>query len=457
MSLQKNDTYTVTIDSLSSDGNGIARIDGRVVFVPSAAVGDVLLVKIVKQAKSHAFARVEEIITPSTDRIAEDCPIAKSCGGCDFRHLTYDAELLAKRQFVADALLRIGHITADVENTLPSPDTMRYRNKVQVPLAPSNDGGITMGFYAKRSHRIISNKDCLLQSHRMNTLLLHVGKLLQNMHLSAYDERTKKGLLRHICLRKSEKSDDILLCLVVTSFDFGKDQDNKKHEFIRDVISEFPEVKTIILNKNSADTNVIYGKESMPIYGDGYINDCISGVPVKLNEHTFSQVNTPAAEGLFALAQKLANPHKNSVLLDLYCGTGVIGLSMAGICKELIGVEIVPAAIESAKQNASAMGLSNTRFLCADAGKAAHKLAEEGIKPDIVMVDPPRKGMDAPAISAVLKMAPQKIVMISCNAATMARDVAIFTENGYSLDSVHPADLFPRTKHVEAVCLLSKL
>lgn len=451
MQLRKNQIVDLQIDSISSDGNGVGRLDGTVVFVPATAVGDVLKVRLTKIAKTHCFGRVEELLAPGPGRQSMDCPIGNSCGGCCFRHLAYSAELKAKEQFVKDALVRIGHLPFEPEAILPSPLENRYRNKVQYPVAVGDGDGLIFGFYAARSHRVVQNPDCLLQPEAVNHVAAYVAACCQEAGIEPYDEATKKGLLRHITLRMSQANGQILLCLVLTRPALpGADA------FVAKVTARFPQIATIIINHNPDVTNVVYGKNSRAIYGSGAIRDVLGGVPMQLSEHTFAQVNTPAAERLFEVVRAYAAPDANTTLLDLYCGTGVIGLSMARHAKELIGVEIVPQAVESARQNAAEMGAANARFYCEDAGKAAARLAREGLRPDVIVLDPPRKGADAPTLEAVLAMAPKKIVMVSCNPATMARDLAVLAQNGYGLQKVQPVDMFPRTKHVECVILMTQ-
>lgn len=451
MPLEKNQIIPLVIESISNDGNGVGRFQGQAVFVPGSAVGDCLECKIIKAAKKYAVARIEQITEAGPGRVSSDCPASSQCGGCTFRHMTYKAELEAKYHFVADALQRIGGFSVIPQPPLPSPQINRYRNKVQYPVAAGANQAFYWGFFATRSHRIVTCDDCLLQPELINRVAAHTATVLGQLGLSPYQEQNQSGLVRHIGLRRGHYTGQILVCLVVTRFDFeGKDR------LAAALTKSFPEITTILLNKNNANTNVIYGPQSEILYGDGWIEDTLCGVPLRLNEHTFSQVNTLAAEQLFALVQQLAAPSNETVLLDLYCGTGVIGLSMAGKCRQLVGVELTPQSIESARQSATAMGLANTRFICGDAGNAAQQLASERLHPHIVVVDPPRKGMDIEAAQAILQMCPQRIVMVSCNPSTLARDLRLLADGGYQLNSAHPVDMFPRTRHVECVCLLER-
>ncbi len=450
MPFAKNDIVEVTIENISSDGNGVGRVDGQAVFIPFAAVGDVAKVRIVKVQKTFAFGRIEKILTPGAGRTQPDCPVAGVCGGCSFRHLTYEAELNAKQTIVEDAVRRLAKLDAPILPIVASPQQNRYRNKAQYPVTNTEQGGLRYGFYAGRSHRIIPCEDCLLQPEIVNQIAGKAARLLQQLGVEGYDETTHKGLLRHIYLRSGSNTGEIMLCLIVT-----KPQLPKEKLFVEEITAAFPSITSIVLNINREKGNVICGKHNKVLFGTETMQDTISGVPLALAPQSFSQVNTKGAEQLFAIARDYASPAATDTIVDLYCGTGVIGLSMAKGCKALIGVEIVPQAIESARQNAVAMGLANTEFLCEDAGTAASHLAQKGLQPDIVLVDPPRKGCDDITLEAITAMAPARIVMVSCNPATMARDAARLSQGGYHLEKVQPVDMFPRTRHVETCVLLS--
>lgn len=463
MPLQKNQIVTLTITALSSDGNGIGRVDGMAVFVPFSAVGDVLRVKIVKPCKSYAFGIIDAIETPSPTRIKPECPIFGKCGGCCFCHITYEAELAAKQEFVADAMRRLGGLDAPVLPILPSPQPARYRNKVQYPLVQileqeKIENGIQQtiraGFFAGRSHRVVPCADCLLQPALLNNIAATICILLTRFSVSVYSEESHKGLVRHIYLRHAVTSGNVMVCLVINGRKLPHAQ-----EFCEALCAAHPEVSTIVLNINTAKTNVITGETCVTLLGDGLLRDAMAGVPVALGPLSFYQVNTKGAEQLYAATAALAALRPDDVLLDLYCGAGTIGLSMVRTqpCRQLIGVEIVPQAIESAKRNAAEMGITNAEFFCGDAGAAAAALAAKGLRPTIVILDPPRKGCDEETLNAVISMAPQRIVMVSCNAATAARDAACLTRHGYRAQCVQPVDMFPRTKHVECVVKLCRV
>ena len=455
MPLQKNQILTLRIERLSSDGSGVAHSpDGETVFVPGAAPGDDADVRIVKDCKRYAFGILDHLRTPSPDRIPVDCAVAGPCGGCSLRHLDYTAELRAKQENVTDAFRRIGGLDVPVLDICPSPEVDRYRNKVQFPVGLDKNGNPCIGFYAGRTHRIVPCPDCKLQPGVLNDIGNALCRFFAENGIQPYNEETGRGLVRHIFLRRGAHSGQIMVCLVCT-------RPNLPHAdaLCTRLREQFADIATILLNVNSKNTNVILGTETHTLYGPGYIEDTLCGVPVQLGPLSFYQVNTLAAERLYGIAAQYAQLTPDDLLLDLYCGMGTIGLSMVDHCRELVGVEIVPEAIESAKANAARMGdavAAKSCFFCADAGQAATRLAAEGLHPDVVMLDPPRKGCDEATLSAVVRMAPRRVVYVSCNPATAARDAAWLENNGYHAEKVQPVDLFPRTKHCETVVLLSK-
>ena len=455
MPLQKNQILTLCIERLSSDGSGVAHSpDGETVFVPGAAPGDEADVRIVKDCKRYAFGILDHLRTPSPDRIPVDCAVAGPCGGCSLRHLDYTAELRAKQENVTDAFRRIGGLDVPVLDICPSPEVDRYRNKVQFPVGLDKNGNPCIGFYAGRTHRIVPCPDCKLQPGVLNDIGNALCRFFAENGIQPYNEETGRGLVRHIFLRRGAHSGQIMVCLVCT-------RPNLPHAdaLCTRLREQFADIATILLNVNSKNTNVILGTETHTLYGPGYIEDTLCGVPVQLGPLSFYQVNTLAAERLYGIAAQYAQLTPDDLLLDLYCGMGTIGLSMVDHCRELVGVEIVPEAIESAKANAARMGdavAAKSCFFCADAGQAATRLAAEGLHPDVVMLDPPRKGCDEATLSAVVRMAPRRVVYVSCNPATAARDAAWLEQNGYHAEQVQPVDLFPRTKHCECVIALSK-
>ena len=449
--LKKNQIEEAEITAMSSDGNGIAKIDGMVVFVPYTAVGDKLKIRIVKVQKNYSFGIIEEILQPSPDRVDDHCPVYKKCGGCAFRHISYEAELRHKAEFVQSNLRRLGGLDPVMLPITPSPLVQGYRNKAQYPIR-EYDGKIEAGFFAKRSHRVISCASCDLQPAFFEQILEYTKQFLEEYHISAYDEQTGKGKVRHLYIRCGEVSGEVMVCLVVNS-------ERLPHaaEYVEGLLKVCPQVVSVVLNINREQNNVILGQKCITLYGKDTIEDTLCDVRFELSPLSFYQVNRQAAEKLYRLAAEMAQFEGNELLIDLYCGAGTIGLSMASKVRELIGVEIVPDAVENAKENAKRCGVENARFICADAKEAAAQLAAENLHPDVIVVDPPRKGCDLEVLQAIAAMAPKRLVMISCNSASLARDCRELEALGYHLEKAAPVDLFPRTTHVETVVLLSKL
>ena len=452
MNLKKNDFLKLNILSLSSEGSGVARTDeGITVFVPNSAVGDELNVRIVKVQKTYAFGKVEEILAPSADRISPSCEVGNQCGGCVYSHISYDAELKAKEQRVKDAIERIAKLDVPVNPIVSTGEVSRYRNKAMIPAGLDKDGNVIMGFYSKHSHRIIANDDCSLQPVCFIKAQNILKSFLESKNISVYNEATHKGLFRHLYLRLAESTGELMITLVIN----GKDLPYSD-VLVESFKAEIPELKSVIINTNTEDTNVVLGKKNKTLYGEGYITDILCGLKFKISPQSFYQVNRKGAELLYSKAAEYADLKGDEVLLDLYCGTGTIGLSMVHKTKRLIGVEIVPKAIEDAKENAKLNSIENSRFICGDAAKAAETLKAEGLTPDVIIIDPPRKGCDKSLIKTISDFNPQRVVYVSCDPATLARDLAVFTELGFKAYEVTPVDMFPRTSHVECVVKLSK-
>ena len=446
--MQKNDEIILNITDVTNEGSGIGKYEGMAIFVPLTAVGDTVKVKILKVKKSYAFGKLLEIITPSTDRITPDCPVFNQCGGCAFRHISYEAELKLKESKVYEDIKRIGGINLKPKPILFGENSDRYRNKAQLPVA--SDG--KAGFYAFHSHRIIPIDDCKLLPEDFRGSIKLCEEWIKKHNITIYSEENGKGLLRHIYLRKAEKTEEIMVVLIINGNDVP---------FAEELISNLQDLlggslKSVQLNINKKNTNVILGEECKVIFGDAYITDILCDVKVRLSPLSFYQVNRNMAEKLYKKAAEYAEPEGKN-LLDLYCGAGTIGLSMASIAKSVIGVEIIPEAIKDAEYNAQINSIKNTRFICGDATEAAEKLAKENIKTDIVIVDPPRKGCSPELIETISKeFSPERVVYVSCDPATLARDIKLFDGCGYKLIEYTPCDLFPRTSHVETVALLIK-
>ena len=448
--LKKNEEFNLKITGYTSEGGGVGKFDGQAVFVENTAIGDEILCHIIKAKNTYAIGKAMKIIKPSKSRIEPECEAFKSCGGCSFAHIKYEEELKAKEQKVIDAFKRIGGISPKFAPIIPSPETTRYRNKAQYPVRREN-GILNIGFYAKKSHRVIDGGDCLLQPVEFTDIIEIFRKWINDNNITVYSENTNLGLLRHIYLRKAFATDEIMVCVVING---------KTLPCYENLLSELKSVdgfKTLVLNMNRQNTNVVLGDECISLYGDGYITDILCGVKVKISPLSFYQVNRNGAERLYNKAAEYAGLTGEEDILDLYCGTGTIGLSMAQKVKSLIGVEIIPEAIEDAKTNAELNNIKNARFICGDASLAAEKLKDDGITPQVIILDPPRKGCAEELLKTVAQINPQKIVYVSCDPATLARDCARLLELGYAVNEVTPVDMFPRTSHVESVALLEKI
>ncbi len=453
--MKKNDIVTMVITALTSEGSGVGRVGGMAVFVPFTAVGDVIECHILKVLKNYAYGKIASIITPSPDRIENDCPAFGKCGGCVYRHISYQAELAAKERIVRDAFERIGGLSPEFLPICGSESVDGYRNKLQMPVAKTDGGEIVCGFYSERSHRVVPVEHCRLQPERFSEIAAFIKEQLRVLKISVYNEGDNKGVMRHIFLRRGHYSGEICAVLVI------RRKTPEMAKLAAALTKRFPEITGVVLNINPDRTNVILGERDELLWGKAEIRDTMCGVNVEISPKSFYQVNTPAAENLYRQAAEFAQP-KGKTILDLYCGAGTIGLSMAGQAARIIGAEIVPEAVENAKRNAANSGFANAEFICADASKAAEELLKNGLAPDVIMLDPPRKGCDEEMLSACVKMNPERIVMISCNPATAARDCKFLAgrsclqENGYRVECVRAFDLFPRTRHVECVVLISK-
>ncbi len=450
--LNKNEIIPLKITGMTNEGNGVGRYEGIAVFVPMTAVGDIIDCRIVKVQKNFCYGIIENLITASANRINNNCEAYLKCGGCSFRHFSYSEELRVKEDFVRSSFERIGKIKADCESILGSDIIDHYRNKAQYPVTEQN-GKAICGFYSRRSHRVTEAFDCQLQPSVFTDIVYAIMDYVNSNMIPAYNEAAGKGLIRHIYLRRGEHSGEIMVCIVVTNFKKADVLDG----LVECLCNKFSDIVSIVLNENSKNTNVIVGQKFKTIYGKDSITDIMCGRKVILSPQSFYQVNTFQAEKLYAIAKEYADLSGTDLLLDLYCGVGTIGLSMADTVKKLIGVEIVPSAIENAKLNALENSIYNAEFICGDAGQAGELLYNRGERPNVIIADPARKGCDREALEYMVKMNPDRIVMISCNPATAARDCAILKEFGYEVIKYRPVDLFPRTTHVEVVCLLSKL
>ena len=447
--IQTDDIIKLKIDSVSSDSNGVGRYEGMTVFVPNTVRGDVILASVVKVNKTYAFARIEKIITPSPYRTEGDCPICLECGGCAYRHMTYEEELRVKHTAVCDALRRIGSVDCPVLPVMFS-ETERYRNKAQYPVR-SEEGQIKAGFFARRTHKVIPCDDCKLEPEEFSLITKAVIFFMQQHKIAAYDERTLTGIVRHIYLRKSSSSGEIHLCLVINSDKFPK-----KNDFVKFITSVNKNISGISLNFNNRDTNVILSDRQELIYGKNCITDTLCEKTFNISPLSFYQVNHSATEILYGEVKRLLDLKPGETLVDLYCGIGTIGICAAQKSTRLIGAEVVLCAVENATENARLNGMKNAHFYYGTSAKLSRRFKAQGIKADAVTVDPPRKGLDGETIENIVSFGAQRIVYVSCNPATLARDLAAFSKLGYKAALAQPVDMFPRTTHIETVVLLNK-
>ena len=447
---KKNATLTLEITGYTAEGMGVARWDGRVVFVPGTILGERWEVQLLKVKTNVAWGRAVRLLAPSPERVELDCPLAGRCGGCQYRHMTYEEELHAKRQRVQDALTRVGGVSLELPQVLGAEDPLRYRNKVQFPVAQEKRG-LAVGYYRARSHDVLDVADCLLQPEAVTTLRRAFKGWMERYRVPAYDEGTRQGLIRHLYVRTNQAGE--ALCCVVAN---GARLPHAP-ELVQALRQAVPALAGLVLNTNTKDTNVILGPSYRTIWGRDFLEERLCGMTFRLSVPSFFQINRAQTERLYAQALEFAGLTGRETVLDLYCGIGTISLALAQRAGQVIGAEIVPEAVQDAQANAARNQVDNARFLCGDAGEAAFQLAAEGIRPQVICVDPPRKGL-APEVPEILaSMEPERIVYVSCDPATLARDVKRFGELGYPAVKAQAVDLFPRTAHVETVCLLSKL
>lgn len=447
--LKKNDEIKLHIEAMTSEGSAVSHYNGIAVFVRGAVPGDELIAHIIKVSKNYCIATVKELISPSPSRIESDCPVSSKCGGCSLRNMTYEEELKYKKERVIDAIKRIGHLDVPVMDIIGADDINHYRNKAQYPVYIEN-GELKAGFYAYKSHRIIPCADCLLQQEEFEECIKAFAQWVKKADITSYDEKTGKGLLRHIFLRKAVATGEIMACAVINA----ESLPNK--ELLIEELKKIDGIKSICVNVNTKKSNVILGDKTKIIRGSETICDELLGKKFEISPDSFYQVNHSQCEKLYSKAIQYAALSGGETLVDLYCGAGTIGLSMAENAKQLYGIEIVESAIKNARRNAEINNISNSQFICADALNGAKQLQAKGIKTDIVVLDPPRKGCDKELFDVIKILNPKRIVYVSCDSATLARDLAILDEKGYKALEATPVDMFPRTTHVECVVLLSR-
>ena len=456
MSLKKNDIFTAEIIDITNLGFGVAKINGEVVFISGAVPGDTVRAKVIKSSSSFSVGRVEEFIRESDKRVTYRCS-SSHCRSCAYKCLSYEYEKQLKEEGVRQIFKKSGHSDLEVLPLVASPVESGYRNKAQYPVSRDKNGKYTIGFFAPKSHRVTEAADCPLAPAVFHKIIDCLRRFFEDFSISVYDEMNGEGLLRHIYLRRGEISGEVLLTLVVNGESLPS-----SNILVERLTESFPEIVGVLLNVNRQSTNVILGERFITLFGRDYIFDTLAGVRLKITAPSFYQVNHATAELLYAKARELAAPTKSDVVLDLYCGAGSIGLSMAKDAGEIIGIEIVDSAVECARFNAEQNGIANASFYAGDAKDTANLLLpaerERGKKilPDIVILDPPRAGTTEELIKHVASLSPSRVVYISCNPQTLARDMLVFNRLGYFGNSVTPFDLFPMTGHVESLVCLQK-
>lgn len=447
----KNQKYIVEIIDNGYEGEGIAKIEGFTIFVPNAIKGEKVEILIVKVLVSHAFGKILDIIKPSPERVESDCSTYKRCGGCSLRHIKYEETLNMKRNAVQSLVNKTLNTNIIVEETLGMEYPYHYRNKAQYPIGLDKSGKATIGVFANRTHEIITIEKCLIQDEKTEEIAKYILNYIINNNIAVYNENTGKGLIRHIVTKIGKKTNEIM-CIIVINGDKIPNESN----LVENLIKKYPNIKTIVKNINKKNTNVILGEKNITLYGDGYITDKLGDLTFKISPLSFYQVNPIQAEKLYKIAIEAANIGENDVVFDLYCGIGTISLFMAKYAKKVYGIEIVEQAIADAVENVKINNIENTEFIAGDVEKVLEELINyKKIIPDIVMVDPPRKGLDKTSIKNILKIKPKKLVYISCNPATLVRDLKEL-EEVYEVNSIKPVDMFPFTSHVECCALMGR-
>ena len=447
--LTKNQIYETVITDYTTEGQGVAHIEGCAVFVPNAVAGERVKVRVTLVRKTWAAGKITEILEKSPHRVNRACPVAKLCGGCTFWHMDYEEECRLKAERVKNCLNRIGGENLEEVPILAAPTCEGYRNKAQYPVAWEK-GRAYAGFFKEGTHEVVQMDRCRILPQETDRVKAIVMDYVNKNKVSVYDEATHRGLLRHIYVRRGAVSGQILVCLVVNGDGLPK------LPALIEALKAVPGFTTLVLSVNTRKGNAVLGDKFVTVYGPGYIEDTLCGLNFRLSARSFYQVNHAQAQRLYETAIAMAGITKNDLVLDLYCGVGTITLAMASAAGKVMGVEVVPQAIEDARDNARRNGIENAEFFCADAGTAALELEQKGIRPDIITVDPPRKGLNSDAIEAIDRMNPKRLVYISCDPATLARDTALLKERGFRLEKAIAADLFPRCSHVETVVLLSQ-
>ena len=447
--VEKNKEYVVDIVDNGFEGEGIAKIDGFTIFIPNAIKGEKIRILIVKVLSSHAFGKIIEIIEKSEHRIEEDCTTYKRCGGCNLRHIDYEETLNMKQRAVQNLVNKSLKNKVEVKPTWGMGNPYHYRNKLQYPIGIDKNGNAIVGVFANRTHEIIPVENCLIQESQANKIAKYLTELINKYKISVYNETTQKGLVRHVVIKTGFRSREVMVIIVINGdkLPFEKEISNQLQE-------KYEEIKSIVININNKNTNVILGEKNINILGDGYIKDYLGEYCFKISPLSFYQVNPVQAEALYNIAIENVNITPDDVVFDLYCGIGTISLFAAKYAKKVYGIEIVEQAIEDAKENAKMNNIQNTEFIAGDAEVLLTDLIEnKKIIPDVVIVDPPRRGLDNITINNILKIHPKRVAYVSCNPATLVRDLSLLEEK-YEIKMIQPVDMFPFTSHVECVSVL---
>lgn len=445
--VSKNEYYTKTVTDYTHEGMGVVKIDHYPIFIPDVLVGEEVEVKVIKANKKFGFGKLINVIKPSENRIEPPCPYYYECGGCQIQTMNYNEQTDYKRQTVDKSINRMAKLDKDINGTVAMDTPMYYRNKSQIPVK-SNDGKIEMGFYKPRSHDIVDIHHCLIQKEIHNDLMVFIKELFNEEKVSVYDEAMHQGLLRHVIIRSNNDDSEVQVAFVTN----GKK--NIFSEINKAIVETFPMVTSIVQNINPEKTNVIFGSKTNILYGQDYITDTLLGKKFRIKARSFYQVNHEQTEKLYKKALEAADLKGDETIIDTYCGIGTIGLCASDQAEKIIGIEVVDSAVEDAKENAELNGVDNAEYHLGKSEEVMKKLVGQGVKPDVVFVDPPRKGCHPEFLEALVEVKPQKIIYVSCNPSTLQRDLKYLNEQGYEVSPVTPVDMFPQTNHVESVVAL---
>ena len=444
--MKNGDRAVLKITDMNTNGEGIGHIDGYTLFVSGALMGDEAEVRLTHTKKNYGFAEVKKLLAFSPDRVKPSCPVSTKCGGCTLQNLSYEAQLRFKKTLVENALKRIGGLDVPVRDVMGMDEPFRYRNKAQYPVGRDGKGRIICGFYARKSHDIVPIRDCVISREANAAIIDEILAFMQEKNIAPYDEKDGSGLVRHILIREGFVTGEIMVCLIINGEDFPDKAE------LAGRLAAYPEIKSICLNVNTRRSNVILGEKVIPVLGEPFITDYIGHLSFRISPLSFYQVNPVQTKKLYDTVRTLADAHENETLLDLYCGIGTIGLYLADRVKAVYGVEIIPQAIRDAEENAERNGISNAHFQVGASEDIFRDLPEA----DTVILDPPRKGCEESLLHELAARNPAKIVYVSCNPATLARDLKILAAEGYDIKAVQPVDMFPHTQHIESVALLTR-